>query len=708
MIRANISRLLILLALIIPTETFATEFCTTGHVQGFGKPDTVIETIHGITVTDPFRWLENGGGKKAQEWLDSQHIYARACLSQSDLNGDILHRLQVLQALEKTELPREANGRFFYLKRNAGAALPALYMRIGVDGAERMLLDPKIIDSALSTTIELIDFSSEGNLLVYALRSNGAQETTIRIFDVDKALTLPDSLAASIYFAGSVILSPQRTGLYYSRQEIDGPRVYYHRIGSASQTDSLIFGQGYESNKYISLSKSQFGRHVTLTVHHGFGALRTEVYLLDPYKPDSIVTVVNNIDARFIPYALGNRIYLHTDWQAPYGRLLVVEAQNPRQENWLEFLPEEAGVIDAVTFSGSQICVRYLQGVLTALKFFDLEGAFTREFTFSEIGTIGLPSGLYSSDTLFFEYSSFVHPPEIYWYSVANGSKGIWVESANKMKRDQFVTKQVWYQSSDSVEIPMFITHRKGLSLDGSHAALIIAPGGQGKSMLPFFSEINQIWLENGGLLAVLNLRGGGEFGSEWHRAAVSENRVIAVNDCVAAAEWLTEQKYTNSSRMAIFGSGIGGLTVISAMLHKPNLFSSVVCESPLADLVRFGNFSLGRLWESELGYSSDSTDFSRLFASSPCQNVQYRDYTDMLFVTGNETSYIDDAHTRKITASIQSIISVNYPAFYLGQKAHDPAIHSFIERKILLERDILAFFFRFKHSNWPDSFRTE
>lgn len=564
--------------------------------------------------------------------------------------------------VEAIGLPIERGGRYFFSKRRADQEQFVLYMRKGRQGPDEVLIDPHPWSPDHTTSVTLLDVSDDGTLLAYGVRQGGEDEITIRIFDVEARRDLPDVLPKGRYFGLS--LTPDKSGFYYTRHTPEGPRVYFHRLGEDPARDREIFGRGYGVDKIINAELSEDGRYLLFTVSHGAGARRTELYLQDVARGGPAIVVVNDLQARFSGEIVGDTLYLLTNWNAPRGRLLAVDVREAAaRERWREVIPQSPAVINGFALVGGRLVVNYLENVQARVRMFDPNGRFLAEIPLPTIGSVSSVRGRWTNPEVFYAFSSFHIPTTIYRYDMNTGTSEVWAALKVPIRSEQFEVKQIWYESRDGTRVPMFIAHARHLRLDGARPTLLTGYGGFNVSLLPGFSARAVLWMEMGGVYALPNLRGGGEFGEEWHRAGMLEKKQNVFDDFLAAAEWLIRNGYTNPSRLAISGGSNGGLLVGAALTQRPELFAAVVCSYPLLDMIRYHRFLVARFWIPEYGSSDDPEQFKYLLAYSPYHQVKPGTrYPAVLFITGDADTRVDPLHARKMTARLQAATASDRP----------------------------------------------
>jgi len=472
-----------------------------------------------------------------------------------------------------------------------------------------------------------------------------------------------------------------------------GGRVYYHEFGTEPANDEMIFGEGYGPDKLVAAGLSDDGRYLGLVVLHGSAATKTEIYYKDLQNDGPIETLVNDIDARFMPSIAGDYMLLQTNWEAPNGRVLRVDAEKPARENWVEIIPEREAPIQGLSTVGGKIFVQYLDDVIPRVEIFDLDGNPEGEIAFETIGSVSGVGGRWDSDEAFFSYSSFAIPPTIYRYDVATGEREVWSQLDIPMDAEGIEVKQVWYESKDGTEVPMFVVHGSDLELNGDNPTYLTGYGGFNASRTPGFSATAVFAVEQGMVYAVPNLRGGGEFGEEWHRAGMLENKQNVFDDFISAAEWLIDNGYTSSEKLAIRGGSNGGLLVGAAVTQRPDLFGAVICTYPLLDMLRYHKFLVARFWVSEYGSADNPDQFEYIYDYSPYHNVEAgTEYPAILFISGDSDTRVAPLHARKMTALMQAATGSDRPVLlkYDTKSGHSGGTP--VDQQIEDQTDIFAF----------------
>jgi prolyl oligopeptidase len=625
--------------------------------QDSGPPPSrrndVVEVLHGVSIHDPYRWLEDQNSPEARAWINAQNSYSRSVLGKLSGREQISHRLSELMRVDNIQVPIERNGRYFFRRRGADQDLFVIYMRQGAVGKGEVLVDPHSMSADHSVSVDIRGVSPDGSLVAYGIRRGGADETQVRLLDVNTRKQLPDVLPTTRYFEVSFL--PDKSGFYYSMMEKNAPRVRFHKLGTDPAQDPEIFGKNYGPTNIILAQVTESGHYLLLHVLYGAAADKTEVFYQDLVRKGPIEPVIQGINARFFASPGGHHLYVWTNWKAEKGRVLDIDLLHPGQDHWREVVPQASDVIDDFAADGGKLLVKYLHDVSSQIRVFQPDGKAAGEITFPSLGTVSSISGHWRGREAFFDFSSFHVPPTIYSYDLAKGSKSQWARENVPVESSRFELKQVWYRSKDGTSVPMFLLYLKGLMLNGANPVLMTAYGGFDISMTPRFSPEAVVWVERGGVFALPNLRGGSEFGEQWHHAGMLEKKQNVFDDFFAAAEWLIQNHYTNASRLAIEGRSNGGLLMGAAMTQRPDLYRAIICGYPLLDMLRYQKFLVARFWIPEYGSADNAEQFKFLYAYSPYQHVtKGAKYPAVLFETGDSDTRVAPLHARKMTALMQ------------------------------------------------------
>jgi prolyl oligopeptidase len=627
--------------------------------------DDLRETLHGVEIVDPYRWLEDGQAPRTRAWIDGQNRYTHGLLDGRPGREAIRQRLTELSRYDAQSAPQRCGGRYFMTKRRATDDLSILYVREGRDGRDEVLLDPHPLSPDHTVDVSVADISEDGRVLVYGVRRGGEDETELHVRDVGKRTDLSDVLPRGLY--RGVSLRPDGSGFYYASQNRQtGIRIRYHALGTPAAQDEEVFGGGYGPSQWIGARVSENGRHLLLTVQHGWA--RNEVFVRDLAGGGPARTIVKDVEAHFRPEFAGDRLLVQTDWKAPRWRIVEVDLKDPAPERWREIVPEGADAIQGFQPVGGKLLVEYLHDVTSQLKLISLDGKHLGELSLPGPGSVGAVQGRWSDDEVFFDFTSYTTPRTTYRADTGTGKVETWWRAQVPFESQGYETRQVWAASRDGTKVPMFVTHRRGLALDGQRPTLLTGYGGFNVSITPGFNASAAWWIEQGGVYAVANLRGGGEFGEQWHRAGMLANKQNVFDDFIGAAEWLVANRYTNPTRLAIRGASNGGLLMGAAFTQRPDLFQAVLCEFPDLDMVgyhRFENNNPPALLE--YGNAALPEQFKFLYAYSPYQNVKAgTKYPAVLFTTGDADTRVPPLQARKMTARMQAASSSGRPVLLL------------------------------------------
>ncbi len=657
----------------------------------------VTENLHGTTLTDPYRWLEDGKSPATRAWIGEQMKYTEQYLSQVKIRPAIVKELTRLERVESYGIPVERGGNYFFKKRLADENQGSIYLRRGLHGKEERLVDATKLSADQNTSVQIEDISKDGTRLVYGIRSGGADEMSVHIFDVATRADLPDSLPAARY--DGIQLSPDKQGLYYARANPAGSLVFYHRFGSPAASDELVFGKSFEGEslgpmQLMSASITENGRYLIIEVAHGVPATRVDIAAKNLRQPGSPMRwIIHGIDSRFTAENYGDDLYVLTDYQAPNYRVVKVPIADPEPQHWTNLVPEGKDVISDISIVGGKLFVTGLRDVVTETRIFTLEGNETGRIEYPTLGAASALSGRADAPEGFYSFESFIIPPTIYHYNVNTGKTEIFAKPEVPFASDQYEVKQVFYKSKDGTRVPMFISSKKGVKRDGKTPTLMFGYGGFMVSLDPAWNPEYAWWMEQGGFYAQPNLRGGGEYGEKWHQAGMFEHKQNVFDDFFAAAQYLVDEKYTSPRRLAIRGRSNGGLLMGAAMTQHPEMFGAIWCGFPLLDMLRFQNFLIGKWWTTEYGSADNPDQFVYLRKYSPYQNVKPgTKFPAIMFNTGDSDTRVDPLHARKMTALVQADNSSGRPILLRYQTVSGHSAGVSITQAIKDTADELAF----------------
>ena len=586
----------------------------------------VSDEYQGTQIEDPYRWLEDAKSPQTRAWIGEQNKYTQQYLSQLKNRPEIIHQLTELERVDQYSTPALRGGKYFFEKRLATENQASIYVRDGWKGTDNRLIDATKLSADQNTSVTIDDIARNGGLLVYGVRQGGADEESVHVFQVREGKEMPDVLPSARY--ESVSLGPGDKGLYYSVFTHQGTNVYFHRFGTAVESDSKIFGGEYRGEKLgeidlVDSSVSENGRYLLLNISHGVPATRNDILVKDLRQPGSdFVPLVYGIEAQTEALNIGDRFFLQTDYQAANKRI-VEAAPGGKPEDWKAVIPDGKDVIDGSSIVGGKLFVTRLHDVKTETTIYTLEGRSIGNIDYPGIGSGSGVYGLPSQDEGFYSFESFIQPPTIFRYDTRSGKSEVFATPKVPFDTSQYEITQVFYTSKDGTRIPMFIAGKKGLERNGQARLLLTGYGGFDVAMLPDWNPEYAWWLEQSGYFALPNLRGGDEYGEPWHKAAMFEHKQNVFDDFFAAAEYLIANHYTVPQRFALRGRSNGGLLMGAAITQRPDLFGAIWCGYPLLDMLRYQKFEMGRLWTTEYGSAEKAADLSYLLKYSPYQNVK-------------------------------------------------------------------------------------
>ena len=622
------------------------------------KPLT--ENIHGTALSDPYRWLENANSPATRSWIDEQMKYTEQYLSQVKVRPEIVSELAKLERVESYTIPIERGGNYFFKKRLADENQESIYMRRGLHAQDDRIVDANKLSADQNTSVQIDDISKDGTLLVFGVRSGGADEQSVHILNVAKKAELPDVFPVARY--NDVQLSPDKQGLYYVRVDPTGTLVFYHKFGLPAASDELVFGKSFEGESFgpmqiIGAEITENERYLMIYVWHGVPAKRVDIYVKDLRKQDSpIRPVIHGIDSRFEAENYADDLYVLTDYAAPNYRVVKVQIDDPQPQHWTDIVLEGNDVISGSSIVGGKLFVTGLHDVVTETRIFTLDGKQTGSIAYPTLGAATKMRGRQDSNVGFYSFESFIIPPTIYHYDVNTGKTEIFAKPTVPFASNQYEVKQVFYKSKDGTSVPMFISSKKGLKRNGDTPTLMGAYGGFRANLTPIWNPEYAWWLEQGGFFAQPNLRGGGEYGEKWHQAGMFQNKQNVFDDFFAAAQYLVNENYTSPKRLAIRGRSNGGLLMGAAMTQHPEMFGAIWCGYPLLDMIRYQNFLVGKWWTTEYGSADNPDQFPYLLKYSPYQNVKPgTKFPAIMFNTGDSDTRVDPLHARKMTALVQA-----------------------------------------------------
>jgi prolyl oligopeptidase len=674
---------------------------------------TQVDDYHGVSIADPYRWLEDTDAPATKAWVEAQNRLSDSFLATIPERANIKYRLTQLWNYARYGAPFKEGGRYFYFENTGLQNQSVLFVQDGRNSPARVLLDPNVLSSDGTVALSGQAASDDGRYLAYSLSTSGSDWQELHVRSVDTGRDLPDTVKW-VKFSG-ISWTHDNKGFFYSRYDEPtsgnkmtnvnrNQKVYYHRIGQAQSRDERIYDRPDQPDWIFNASVSDDGQYLIITVFQGTD-VRSRLYFVDldnPGKPqinNPVVRMIDKLDAEY--EFVGNRgtvFYVRTDRNAPRGRIVAVSIENPREERWNTIVGEGPDALVSATMAGDNLVANYLQDAHSSIRFFSgsrdalreqrprqqpqprnpgsiyddtstapLQTRGSRSLTgggfvplgelqLPGIGTVGELHGKQGDDELFYSFTSFLYPTTIYRYALKSRKNELFRAPKVAFDASKYETKQVFFTSKDGTRVPMFITAKKGLTLDGANPTLLYAYGGFNISETPAFSAANAAWLDMGGIYALANLRGGGEYGKDWHEAGMLAKKQNVFDDFIAAAEYLIKEKYTSTPKLAIRGGSNGGLLVGAVMTQRPDLFGAALPEVGVMDMLRFQKFTIGWAWTSDYGSSDNADQFKYLRAYSPLHNIKPGTcYPPTLAFTADHDDRVVPGHTFKFVATMQA-----------------------------------------------------
>ncbi len=632
------------------------------------RPGDHVDVYHGVEVADPYRWLEEDVrvSQRTAAWVEAQNRVTAAHLESLPQRQAIRERLTELWDYERYSAPFAAGGRYYHFKNDGLQNQSVLYVRESLDAEPRALVDPNAWSEDGTVTLAGTAASDDGRYLAYGVMTAGSDWRTWRVMEVESGRLLPEELKW-IKFSRPSWTADSR-GFFYGRfEEPEGERkyqslnlnhrIYYHRVGTDPSADVLVFERPDHPQWTFSPQVTDDGRYLVLSVSSGRGGNQRMVLYRDLQEPYAMpVTLIGGFENqyRFVGND-GPTFYFVTDLEAPKKRLVAIDVRRPERGSWREILPESKDSLSGVSLVGNLLVARYLEDAKTRVKIFTLAGGHVRDVELPAIGSAVGFDGRRTDTETFYTFSSFATPPSIYRYDLITGESALLQRAELDFDPGAYLVEQAFYRSKDGTRVPMFLAHRKGLALDGTNPTLLYGYGGFNISQTPRFSVEWLAWMEMGGVFALPNLRGGGEYGEEWHRAGMKLNKQNVFDDFIAAAEWLIKNRYTRREKLAIHGRSNGGLLVGAAMTQRPDLFAAALPAVGVMDMLRFHKFTAGRFWVEDYGTAEDPEQFQALYAYSPYHNIEPGTaYPATLVTTADTDDRVVPGHSFKFAARLQ------------------------------------------------------
>jgi prolyl oligopeptidase len=627
------------------------------------------DVLHGEALSDLYRWLEDGGNPEVHAWTEQQNALTESYLAGVPGRARIRARLDALLAIGAISVPTPTRGRYFYQRRDGRQNQPVLYVRDGVDGADRVAVDPNAHAAAGTTALDWYYPSDDGRLLAYGLSENGSEQSVLHVLDLETGQTLPERIARTR--AADLAWLPDGSGFYYTRypapnevpegEEHYHRSIFFHRLGTDPAADPLVFRPA-QKEYWPGVSVSPDGRWLLIGVARTFD--ETDLYLRDRAADGPLIAVAENLPASFEGQIAHGRLFLRTNLDAPTYRLYAVDPGCPDRAEWRELVPARPdAVLDGMRVAGEHLALSYLERASSRFRLADLEGRMVREVTLPALGSLFGIGAEWDGREIFYGFSSYTVPPSIYRIDLESGEETLWRRVEADVDPERFAVRQESVTSRDGTPVTMFLVHPKGVQRDGNNPVYLTGYGGFNISMTPSFSRSLLLWLERGGIIAIPNIRGGGEYGEAWHQGGMLGKKQNSFDDFIAAAEWLIAERYTSPARLAAAGGSNGGLLMGAVLTQRPDLFRAIVIQVPLLDMLRYHRFLIARLWIPEYGSADDPEQYAWLRAYSPYHHVRSgTKYPAVLLATAESDTRVDPMHARKMTARLQAATSSSHP----------------------------------------------
>ncbi len=636
------------------------------------KVDTVTNYF-GTDVKDPYRWLEDDRSKETEAWVENQNEVTFKYLDKIPFREKLKERLTALWNYEKVGAPfKEGDYSYFYKNDGLQNQYVIYRYKTGEDPkTAKVFLDPNTFKEDGTISLGGLTFSENGKIAAYSISEGGSDWRKVLVMNTESKEIIEDTLI-DVKFSG--LSWKENDGFYYSSYDkpegselsakTDQHKLYYHKLGTSQKEDELVFGgTEVEKHRYVGGYVSEDNRYLTITA--SISTSGNKLFIKDLTKPNSaLVTILDHTESTsYIIENVGTKLFLVTNLNAPNKKIITVNAANPNSDNWVDFIPETHNVLSPST-GGGFFFAEYMVDAVSKVKQYDYNGKLVRDVKLPGIGTISGFGSKKEETELYYSFTNYITPGSIYKYNVAEGTSKIFRKSKIDFNSDDFESKQVFYTSKDGTKVPMIITHKKGLKRNGKNPTILYGYGGFNVSLTPSFSITNTVWMEQGGVYAVPNLRGGGEYGKEWHDAGTQMKKQNVFDDFIAAAEYLIEKNYTSKDYLAIRGGSNGGLLVGSVMTQRPDLMKVALPAVGVLDMLRYHTFTAGAGWAYDYGTADDNKEmFEYLKGYSPVHNVKKGvEYPSTLITTGDHDDRVVPAHSFKFAAELQEKQDGNNP----------------------------------------------
>jgi prolyl oligopeptidase len=624
-----------------------------------------VDDYHGVKVADPYRWLEYLDSQDTRNWVEAENKVTFAFLESIPARSAIKARLTKLWNYEKYGVPFREGNRYFYTRNSGLQNQSVLYTVTSLDGVPKEVLDPNTLSTDGTVALSGTQVSNDGKLLAYSLSASGSDWQEWKVRDVETGKDLSDHLKW-VKFSGAS-WAHDDSGFFYSRY--DEPKgdslkdtnyfqkVYFHKLGTPQSADVLVYERPDQKDWLFSGSVTEDGNYLILSIYQGTDSKNRVFYKDLKNKHSEVVKLLDDFDAAYSFVGNnGSRFWFQTDLQSPRGKIIEIDVTKPARENWKVLVPENKEALQSSTHVNHKFILNYLKDAYTQVRIYDVAGKLLNEVQLPGIGSAEGFGGKATSTETFYSFTGFTTPTTIYRYDTVSGKSTVFRQPKVDFNPTAFETKQVFYESKDGTKVPMFITYKKGLKLDGNNPTYLYGYGGFNVSLSPAFSVGNLVWMEMGGVYAQPNLRGGAEYGEEWHQGGMKLKKQNVFDDFIAAADWLIKNNYTSTPKLAIGGGSNGGLLVGAVLTQRPELFGAALPAVGVMDMLRFQKFTIGWAWVSDYGSSDDANEFKALYAYSPLHNIKPGvSYPATMVTTADHDDRVWPGHSFKFAAALQA-----------------------------------------------------
>lgn len=675
------------------------------------EKELVVDNYHGTLVEDPFRWLEDDKSMETINWGDDQNKKTQAYFSKIQNRAGIKDKLIQHWNYEKYFIPQKEGAHYYYQKNDGLQNQPVFYRSQSLtDSKPEVIIDPNTLNSEGTTALTNISFNKEGTLMAYAISENGSDWQEIKIRNLETNVEYPETITRCKF--SSLAWIENGTGFYYSRfpeqgtvepvDESNFNRLYFHVVNTPQSEDKLIHERPDDKElafrpiisddyKYLLLESWKGTENKSRLYYRAIESEEAFIPLAD--AGDAYYTFIGNKDSTF---------FIYTNKDAPNGKIVAININQPEMDHWKEIIPEQQDVMSFIKLMDDQLIVAYMHHAKDQIKLYDLDGVFDKILDLPDMITVTNMSTNKKEKEMFISYTSYLTPTTVVRYDFHTKTLHTVFSSKVSLDSSRFETTQVFYPSSDGTNIPMFITHKKGIKFTGDHPVLLYGYGGFNISMTPSYSGSIAMFIEDGGIYAVANIRGGGEYGEDWHQAGTFERKQQVFDDFIAAAEWLIGKGYTNSSKLAIMGGSNGGLLVSACMNQRPDLYNAVICQVPVTDMLRYHHFTVGRFWTSEFGNAEENAEhFKTIYAYSPLHNISpNQKYPATLITTADTDDRVVPLHAKKYAATLQEAQIGEAPILLRIEKDAGHGLGKPTSKIIEEHTDIYTFIYKFLGMN--------